>query len=75
MSQVALTVTRETRRIVGRRNEVAAVWDSVREVGAAFVWGGPGEGKTTIAKEVACRLQENGSLRLCVSLDMRGANT
>ncbi len=70
---MALTVTRETHQFVGRTEEVSSVLESVRKHGAAVIWGGPGEGKTTIAKEAACRLQEDGSLRLTVVIDMQGA--
>ena len=40
---------------------------------AVVLWGGSGEGKTTVAREAACRMQETGNLVLSVALDMRSA--
>jgi len=46
----AWTLTRMTEDLVGREADVTAVLDSLRK-GAAVIWGGPGEGKTTVAME------------------------
>ena len=65
------TLSRTTDSLVGREEDVAAVLDSLRQ-GAAFVWGGPGEGKTTVAMEAAARLHDEEPSLNGFELDMRG---
>ena len=69
----ALTLCHEPSCIVGRRGEVAAVLAGLRGDTAVVVWGGSGEGKTTVAHEAARRMQEAGSLVLSAALNMHGA--
>ena len=60
-------------QLVGRKLDVEWVEKRLRRHGTAVVWGGPGEGKTSVAMEAACRLQEAGELLLAVVIDMNGA--
>ena len=71
----ALSLYRTTRKLVGREEQVNAVLESLREHGAAIVWGSPGEGKTAVAAEAGCRLQEDASaaVSLSVTIDMSSA--
>ena len=66
------TLSRTTNSLVGRDSEVDLVLDSLRQHGAAAVWGGPGEGKTTIAMEAAARLHLDEPNLNGFVLDMRG---
>jgi MoxR-like ATPase len=65
------TLTRTTDSLVGREVEVEAVLASLQQHGAAVIWGGPGEGKTTIAIEAAARLRECEPALSAFELDMR----
>ena len=58
--------------LIGREGEVEAVLTSLRQHGAAVIWGGPGEGKTTVAKEAAARLRVQEPALSAFELDMRG---
>ena len=69
----ALTLCREAVCLVGRHVEVAEVQAGLRAKCAVVLWGGSGEGKTAIAREAACQMQEAGVLTLSVALNMRGA--
>ena len=55
---VVWTLSRTTDSLVGREAEVKVVLASLRQHGAAIIWGGPGEGKTTVAMEAAARLHD-----------------
>ena len=66
------TLSRTTNSLVGREAEVEAVLASLRQQGAAVVWGGPGEGKTTIAMEAAARLRGLEPALSAFEVDMRG---
>ena len=72
-----LSLCRNTRHLVGREQQVTAVQKSLQQRGAAVIWGSPGEGKTAVAAEAGCRLQEDAGacIRLSVVLDMKGAHT
>ena len=65
------TLTRTTTNLVGREADVTAVLDSLRK-GAAVIWGGPGEGKTTVAMEAAARLHKEEPNLNGFVLDMQG---
>ena len=63
-------VWRQTRHLVGRDQEISDLKKAVLEARTAVVWGGPGEGKSTVAAEVALQLHESGQLpRGVFSLD------
>ena len=63
---------RSALQLIGREPDVAWVTGWLQRRGTAFVWGGPGEGKTSVAMEAACRLQEDGLLLDAVVIDMNG---
>ena len=66
------TLSQTTNSLVGREGEVEVVVASLRQHGSAVVWGGPGEGKTTIAMEAATRLRGHEPDLSAFELDMRG---
>ena len=68
-------IQRNTRNLMGREQQVAAVLGSLHRHGAAVIWGSPGEGKTALAAEAGCCLQEGATanIYLSVRLDMKGA--
>ena len=57
---VPMRVYRIAHPLFGREDEVQQVVDSLTRHRAAVVWGGPGEGKSSIAMEAACQLWEGG---------------
>lgn len=60
--------------LVGRDTELGEVLSSLHKHGAAVLWAGPGEGKSALALEAACREWEAGRcLGGCLSVDMKGA--
>lgn len=60
--------------LVGREEEVQAVMSSLLEHHAAVIWGGPGEGKSSIAMEAGCRLWDaEKCLGGCFAVDCHGA--
>ena len=61
-----------TDALIGRESEVEVVLTSLRQHGAAVIWGGPGEGKTTIAMEAATRQRAHEPHLSGFVLDMRG---
>ena len=65
-----------TQNLVGREQQVAAVLGSLHTHGAAVVWGSPGEGKTAVATEAGCRLQNDVTANICLSviIDINGAH-
>ena len=63
---------RQAQQLIGRRREVDWVASSLRRHGTTIVWGAPGEGKTSVAMEAACQLQEAGELLFAVVIDMKG---
>ncbi len=69
-----LLLCRNTRNLIGREQQVSAVLESLRQHGAAVIWGSPGEGKTSVAAEAGCRLQEDVSaaIKLSVVIDLNG---
>ena len=69
---VAWTLSRTTTALVGREAEVEDVLGSLRQHGAAVIWGGPGEGKSTVAREAAARLHAKQPTLGAFELDMRG---
>ena len=67
----AWTLTRMTEDLVGREDDVTVILDSLRK-GAAVIWGGPGEGNTTVAMEAAARLRAEEQNLNGFVLDMQG---
>ena len=49
-----------TDALVGRDEEVQWLMDTLKARKTVVVWGGPGEGKSAVAAEAACRLWESG---------------
>ena len=72
----ARSLCRYTRNLVGREQQVVAVLGSLHQHGAAVIWGSPGEGKTAVAAEAGCRLQEDvtADIHLSVIVDMISAH-
>jgi hypothetical protein len=68
----AWTISRTTQTVIGRERDVEVVLKSLRRHGAAAIWGGPGEGKTTIAMEAAAQLRIDEPNLDAFTLDMRG---
>ncbi len=68
----AWTLGCTTKPIIGREAEVERVLDSLRQHNAAVIWGGAGEGKTTIAMEAAARLRVEEPYLSAFGLDMQG---
>ena len=66
------SLRRQTLQLLGREREVDWVAKSLRQHGTTVVWGAPGEGKTSVAMEAACRLQEANELLLAVVIDLKG---
>ena len=66
------TIPGTTNVVVGREREIEAVLASLRQHGAAVIWGGPGEGKATVAAQAAERLFREKSALSAYELDMRG---
>ena len=54
--------------VYGRSNEIALVKDNVENEGIVLITGGPGFGKTTVARMAAQKLKENGQTVLFCSL-------
>ena len=77
VARSALSLCRSTRNLVGRTQQVEAVLGSLRRHGAAVIWGSPGEGKTALAAEAGCCLQEevNADIYVSIIVDMNGAHT
>ena len=69
------TLTRTRDALIGRGGEVEAVLTSLQLHGAAVIWGGPGEGKTSVAMEAAARLREHEPDLSAFELDMRGVRS
>ena len=60
--------------LFGREAEVQQAMDSLMEHHVAVIWGGPGEGKSSIAMEVGCRLWDAGKCPGgCFEVDCLGA--
>ncbi len=66
------TMPGTTAAITGREREVEAVLASLRQHGAAVIWGGPGEGKATVAMAAAFRLYRDLQYLSTFEVDMRG---
>lgn len=70
---IPMQLSRNPHPLVGREREVQRVVQSLQLHRAAVVWGGPGEGKSSIATEAGCRLwAANECLGGCFSLDLAG---
>ena len=73
--EVPMQLWRITGTLVGRESEVQQVIDSLDRHRAAVIWGGPGEGKSSIAMEAACRLWDSAKcLGGCFPVDCLGAH-
>ena len=66
------TLDRAPPTLIGRDGEVEAVHASLRQHGAAVVWGGAGEGKTAVAIQAAARLRNDEPDLSAFVLDIRG---
>ena len=55
-----MEVKRLTDVLVGRDEEVQVLLETLEARKTVVVWGGPGEGKSAVAAEAACRLWESG---------------
>ena len=72
--EVPTRLHRVAQPLLGRDAEVQHVMDSLLKHHAAVIWGGPGEGKSSIAMEAGCRLWEaDRSLGGCFAVDCQGA--
>ena len=69
------TLSRTTDVMIGRAAEVNMVVASLRQHGAALIWGGPGEGKSTLAMAAAALLRVDQPNLHAFRLDMRGEPT
>ena len=54
--EISMQLHRIAQPLLGREAEVQQILDSLMEHHAAIIWGGPGEGKSSIAMEAGCRL-------------------
>ena len=66
------TLSRAAGAVVGREGEIKAVLTSLQQHGSAVIWGGPGEGKATVAMEAAARLRVDEPDLHAFALNMRG---
>ena len=74
MLEMPMQLWRKTGALVGRESEVQQIVESLDRHRAAVIWGGPGEGKTSIAMEAACRLWDSSKcLGGCFPVDCQGA--
>ena len=72
--EVPMQLHRIAQPLLGREEEVQAVMSNLLEHHAAVVWGGPGEGKSSIAMEAGCRLWDaEKCLGGCFAIDCLGA--
>ena len=69
---VAWKLSCKANTVIGRRTEIKDVLASLRQHGAAVIWGGPGEGKSTIAMEAATQLRAAEERLSAFELDMQG---
>ena len=68
-----MRLIRKARPLLGREQEVQKVVQSLLQHSAAVIWGGPGEGKSSVATEAACRLWEAGKCESgCFEVDLQG---
>ena len=72
---VAWRISQTTKTLVGREADVQLVLNSLKQHSAAVVWGGPGEGKTTVAMEAAEQLRGEKLDLSAFELDMQGARS
>ena len=71
---IPMQLHRIAQPLLGREAEVQQVMGSLLEHHAAVIWGGPGEGKSSIAMEAGCRLWDaEKCLGGCFSIDCLGA--
>ena len=75
MLQIPMQLWRKTGALVGRESEVQQIVDSLDTHRVAVIWGGPGEGKSSIAMEAACRLWDSRKcMGGCFEVDCMGAH-
>ena len=73
MLEIPKQVWRCAHPLVGRDSELQHIMDSLDRHRAAVVWGGPGEGKSSLAMEAACQLWDQGRcLGGCFYVDCLG---
>ena len=71
--EIPMQLYRIPQALLGREAEVQQVLGSLLEHHAAVIWGGPGEGKSSIAMEAGCRLWDSGKcLGGCFTIDCLG---
>lgn len=72
--EMPMQLHRIAQPLLGREGEVQQVMECLLEHHAAVIWGGPGEGKSSIAMEVGCRLWDaERCLGGCFVVDCLGA--
>ena len=59
--------------VVGRAGELDAVFEGLLDAGRVLLWGGPGEGKTTLLRAAGIRLHERRAVSSALQLDLTGA--
>ena len=75
MLEVPMQLWRIACPLVGRESEVQQIVDSLDRHRAAVVWGGPGEGKSSLAMVAACRLWDTEKcLGGCFPVDCLGTH-
>ena len=71
--EVPMQLWRLATPLVCREEAVQRIVQSLLEHSAAVIWGGPGEGKSSVAMEAGCRLWESGKcLGGCFQVDLNG---
>ena len=72
--EVPMQLHRIAQPLLGREEEVQQVLDCLLKHHAAIIWGGPGEGKSSIAMEAGCRLWDaDKCLGGCFAVNCLGA--
>ena len=71
--ETPMQLSRMPHPLFGRESDVQQVKDSLQHHRAAVIWGGPGEGKSSIAMEAGCQLWSGGKCPGgCFVVDMLG---
>ena len=71
--EIPMQLHRIAQPLLGREAEVQQVLDSLTKHHAAVIWGGPGEGKSSIAMEAGIRLWDaEKCLGGCFAIDCMG---
>jgi ABC-type transport system involved in cytochrome bd biosynthesis fused ATPase/permease subunit len=71
-----MNLTRLASVVIGREGEQQEIMRQLQKGKAVVLWGGPGEGKSTLAMDAACTLYKSGALPGgALSVDLTGAPT